>query len=387
MAFLQQTSGNNPTGTSVPIPVSGEVFSFKGNVTAGANQSTGWFETTSFDSLGFVFVSSKSGYYTLEYSNDETTLAVPMITVQYTEDEIGNRRKGAVDQDGKWCRITWYNNSSEQAQVYIRVTQKTGLFQPSLEVLSAKGAGTRLAQWVKSVLHIRDNNGEYGDIERTGNALNVNVINQSASVDTSPLAKEATLKDGSQKTHVTNFPAIQPISGAVSVSNFPATQQVSVSNFPATQPVSGSVSVSNFPNTQAISAASLPLPTGAATESLQTALNNMIGSLNAAQATNSTGSWSLLSLLKGILQRPSTGVTTSVNTTGSSSVILAANANRKGATVFSVSGTILVNLGGTASASLFTARLVTNGYFEVPFGYTGAISAIGSGTVSVTELT
>jgi len=65
----------------------------------------------------------------------------------------------------------------------------------------------------------------------------------------------------------------------------PVSGSVSVSNFPATQPVSGpltdaqlraadvkvsldgeSVSVSNFPATQPISAASLPLPTGAATE-------------------------------------------------------------------------------------------------------------------------
>lgn len=42
--------------------------------------------------------------------------------------------------------------------------------------------------------------------------------------------------------------------GTVTVSNFPATQNVvgtvSVSNFPATQPVSGSVSISNFPATQ-----------------------------------------------------------------------------------------------------------------------------------------
>lgn len=45
---------------------------------------------------------------------------------------------------------------------------------------------------------------------------------------------------------------------------------VSVSNFPATQPVSGSVSVSNFPATQPVSAVSLPLPSGAATSTIQT---------------------------------------------------------------------------------------------------------------------
>jgi hypothetical protein len=68
---------------------------------------------------------------------------------------------------------------------------------------------------------------------------------------------------------VNNFPATQVVSGtvsigntpSVSVSNFPATQAVTVGNFPATQPVSGSVSisnspavtVSNFPTTQPVS--------------------------------------------------------------------------------------------------------------------------------------
>jgi hypothetical protein len=47
----------------------------------------------------------------------------------------------------------------------------------------------------------------------------------------------------------------QPVSGTVSVGNFPSTQAVS-----------GTVSVSNFPATQPVSAVSLPLPTGAATE-------------------------------------------------------------------------------------------------------------------------
>jgi len=65
----------------------------------------------------------------------------------------------------------------------------------------------------------------------------------------------------------------------------PVSGSVSVSNFPATQPVSGSVSVSNFPATQAISAASLPLPTGAATESTLSVLNTKIpGSLTVTSA-------------------------------------------------------------------------------------------------------
>lgn len=39
-----------------------------------------------------------------------------------------------------------------------------------------------------------------------------------------------------------------PVSGSVSVDNFPANQDVTVSNFPASQPISGTVSVDNFPS-------------------------------------------------------------------------------------------------------------------------------------------
>ena len=60
----------------------------------------------------------------------------------------------------------------------------------------------------------------------------------------------------------------------------PVSGSVSVSNFPATQPVSGAVSVSNFPATQPISAAALPLPTGAATAVAQGTANGTLASID-----------------------------------------------------------------------------------------------------------
>lgn len=47
-----------------------------------------------------------------------------------------------------------------------------------------------------------------------------------------------------------------------------------------TLPISGSVSVSNFPATQAVSAVSLPLPTGASTAALQTTGNSSLASID-----------------------------------------------------------------------------------------------------------
>lgn len=84
------------------------------------------------------------------------------------------------------------------------------------------------------------------------------------------------------------------VQGTVTVSNFPAVQDVNVTNFPATQPVSGTVNVGNFPATQPISAASLPLPTGAATEATLSAMSGKLPAVlgQAAKASSLSVAWS-----------------------------------------------------------------------------------------------
>lgn len=102
-----------------------------------------------------------------------------------------------------------------------------------------------------------------------------------------PLSTVTVVQPSGSNLHVDvdNFPAIQPVSGTVAVSNFPASQVVTqptgtnlhtvVDNFPAIQPVSGTVTVdagtgtfdqnlmevggSAFALGQAVSAASLPV--------------------------------------------------------------------------------------------------------------------------------
>ena len=75
-------------------------------------------------------------------------------------------------------------------------------------------------------------------------------------------------------------------------------------------------------------------------------------------------------------------------------VILAANVARLGATVFndpSNNSVLFLNFAATAALTDFTVRLTRNGYFEVPFRYTGTIAGIwasaGAGAARVTELT
>jgi hypothetical protein len=81
--------------------------------------------------------------------------------------------------------------------------------------------------------------------------------------------------------------------------------------------------------------------------------------------------------------RPSTGTPTSVANATSNTSLLAANSARRGATVFNddtagTGATLKIALGFTASATAFTYACPPQGYYEVPYGFTGAINAIAS---------
>lgn len=88
--------------------------------------------------------------------------------------------------------------------------------------------------------------------------------------------------------------------------------------------------------------------------------------------------------------RSATPAQSSPSVTNSNTVILASNANRLGATIYNESGAIaLVKLGATASITSYSVSVAIGGYYEVPFGYTGAIDGItasGTAVLRVTEL-
>ncbi len=127
----------------------------------------------------------------------------------------------------------------------------------------------------------------------------------------------------------------------------------------------------------AISAATLPLPTGAATAANQQtdALTNTqlrAAAVPTKETTSSTGGDS----------------TASIST---SATVLAANSSRLGATIYNESGgACRIKLGATASATSYTMIIAINGYYEVPYGYTGIITGIavsGTAVLRITELT
>ncbi|MBC7971537.1 MAG: hypothetical protein H7Z11_15685 [Verrucomicrobia bacterium] len=87
--------------------------------------------------------------------------------------------------------------------------------------------------------------------------------------------------------------------------------------------------------------------------------------------------------------------TTATPTTVASSItsvaILAANAARKGATIWNAStATLYLDLDAAATAADYAAKLDPGGYYEVPYGFTGALSGIWSaanGSALVREFT
>jgi hypothetical protein len=148
--------------------------------------------------------------------------------------------------------------------------------------------------------------------------------------------------------------------------------------------------------TQPVSLASVPSHpvTNAGTFAVQVssalpAGTNAIGKLSANSGVD-IGDVDVLSL-----PRAGTPSQSSVANSTSSVSLLASNANRLGATIFnddtaSTGATLKVKLGATASSTSFTVEIAPRGYYEVPYGYTGAIDGIASaatGNARITEFT
>lgn len=93
-----------------------------------------------------------------------------------------------------------------------------------------------------------------------------------------------------------------------------------------------------------------------------------------------------------IITRPSGSAITSVPDAAADTLILAANALRKGATVYNDSTEILYLTLDNTAASLtnFTTKMQPDSYYEVPFGYSGEIRGIwaanAAGNARVTEI-
>lgn len=67
--------------------------------------------------------------------------------------------------------------------------------------------------------------------------------------------------------------------------------------------------------------------------------------------------------------------------------VLAANPSRAGAVFQNDTGqVVLLAFGGTASASAYAVRVVSGGYYELPYRYTGAVSAFSTAASAAPHL-
>lgn len=105
---------------------------------------------------------------------------------------------------------------------------------------------------------------------------------------------------------------------------------------------------------------------------------------------DSAGNATLIGLPSGAVLAPAAGVVTSVPSATTVSTLLAANSARRGAAIFNESTSALyIKLGSAAALTSYTVQIAANGYFEVPFGYTGVITglwAAANGNARVTEV-
>lgn len=80
-------------------------------------------------------------------------------------------------------------------------------------------------------------------------------------------------------------------------------------------------------------------------------------------------------------KRSTSSSVTNVSASASSVTLLSSNSSRLGATFFNdSSNNLYLKLGTTASTSSFTVKILTGGYYELPFGYTGIVDGIWDGT-------
>lgn len=189
---------------------------------------------------------------------------------------------------------------------------------------------------------------------------------------------------GLSPVFVSNFPVSENVNGSVisfqggTWNVFVAGSVATVGAAVANQSVSGTVGASIIGQ----------LPAGTA----------VLGSIAALQVTNPwvvTGSVQAVQVgtqITSILsQTTGTSSTYAVKSSVTAVSIMAANANRRGGTIFNNTSTMsFVQLGTVVTSSLYTLKMADQGYYELPFGYTGVVGGItasNAGIWTVTEFT
>lgn len=216
-------------------------------------------------------------------------------------------------------------------------------------------------------------------ISSTSNALNTNITNSS-------IAVTGTFFQATQPVSLTST----TITGTVAVTES-GTWNVGLN---AGSNAIGSITNTSFAATQATASSLNATVVGTGTFATQvtslpalTAGTNVIGHVIAdtGSTTAVTGTVTTKET------RSTTPSQTSVSVANTNTSILASNSNRLGFTAYNEGTAICyLKLGSTASTTSYTIQIVSGGYYECPFNYTGAVDGITSSSTAqlrVTELT
>ena len=121
-----------------------------------------------------------------------------------------------------------------------------------------------------------------------------------------------------------------------------------------------------------------PLPAG----------GNAIGTVGITALPALTAGSNLIGVVKEY--RAPTSAVNSVASLATTATLLAANANRNGATFYNASTSVLyLKLGATASLTSYSVQIAAGGYYEVPAWYSGVIDGLwasANGAVLVSEV-
>ena len=227
-------------------------------------------------------------------------------------------------------------------------------------------------------------------------------------VETTPSTLGQQLMAASAPVVIASNQSAIPVTGTF----WQATQPVSGTFFQATQPVSiaASVAVTGPLTDVQLRASAVPVSLASTTITGSVAVTGPLTDVQlrasavpvSLASTTITGSVAVTGPLTDaqlratpvptLENRPATTTRSSVAGAAADTLILASNANRRGATVYNDSTAILYLALGTAAASTtdFTVKMVADAYFEVPFSYTGQIRGIwasATGNARVGEVT
>lgn len=289
MAYQGRSQGENPQGETVTLPIGGIVKMTETPLGANEAWSNTWQEgkLKGANAVHVSMSSDQAGSYTIQFSNDGINpINFAIASIAYSPSIVKAFQFGVAPK-AKYFRLIYTNGPVAQTELYIEIRFSDSI-QETVRSIGAPITNTQLAALTKGPMEqpATATNTSAAFLQPTASVvssrigMDVNVLNPTVATDVSALATAANQTNGSQKTQITNFPATQPVSGSVSVSNFPTSTEIA-NDVGNPIPVSGTVAVSNtgfnvnnFPATQAVSASSLPLPAGAAQEHTSSASPN-----------------------------------------------------------------------------------------------------------------